>query len=260
MRFSYLPWMSETAGPGLAAPPEGSRPPCLWRACGGSSEERGPSRGSPRPLRAARTHPCALRQVVPAERVVQVEAHHVALSQGKVPLHRRAAVAASGRRRRKRREEEGARAALPAEPCRQNRAGPAGLPRPAPPRPAGAALTCGTAPRRAGDERRAGQGRWPEACQSARIRKTRFPPRLCALGSRRGNGAFPLVCQTANESYRGCLLGGPGEQGAGGERESALVSDRASGDTPQGPYRGQLAYVGRKTLLNISLCTLSSLR
>lgn len=133
-RFSYLPWMSETAGPGLAAPSGGSRPRAPGRGAlpsAGHAAGAGRSGAAPAaPLgRAARTHPCALREVVAAERVVQVEAHHVALSQGKVLLHRRTAAAAGGRRRsrrRKRREEEGARAALPAEPSRAERSGARG--------------------------------------------------------------------------------------------------------------------------------------
>lgn len=139
LRFSYLPWMS-----GSLPPPAGSRPrapghgalPLAGHAAGEERGGAGPLPRLPRPRRAARTHPCALREVVPAERVVQVEAHHVAVSQGKVLLHRRAAAAAGGRRRRrrKRREEEGARAALPAEPRRAERSGDRGMPsaRPAP--------------------------------------------------------------------------------------------------------------------------------
>lgn len=185
----------------------------------GDAGDAGPSRG-----RAARTHPGALRELVPAERVVQVEAHHVALGQGKVLLHRRAGAAAAGgqrrRRRRKRREEEGARAALPAEPSRAgpSRAEPSGAPRqPGPPRPGGTALPSPAArPLGRPGDGGAGTGGWPGACPSARVPITRFPPRLCVLEAGVGMGA---PARMANRSLRG-VLGGPVSRR---EQESALV-------------------------------------
>lgn len=97
-----------------------------------------PARGSqavPCRTEPARTHPCALREVVPAERVVQIEAHHVAVSQGELLLHCRTDTAAKGRRTEE--DEEGARAVLPAAP-----GGAFGAPSPPVSRPGGAALTC----------------------------------------------------------------------------------------------------------------------
>lgn len=133
LSFGVSPWSSEPAASGLAALQRGPgprghrhRPPASWHfplawAGGG----RGGAGGCAVPKLCcavpARTHPCALREMIPAERVVQVEAHHVAVSQREVLLHRRAA-AAAGRRA----EEEEARAVLPA-PRGGARGGPAAL-------------------------------------------------------------------------------------------------------------------------------------
>lgn len=89
--------------------------------------------------RRARTHRRALREVVTAQRVIQIEAHHLAVGQGKVLLHGRAATAGGGRRRRrKRRRKAHGRCFLRCGAVRPQPLRPA----PTPPRRSAAALTC----------------------------------------------------------------------------------------------------------------------
>lgn len=159
---------------------------------------------APRPGRAApsRTHPLALREVVAAERVVQVEAHHLAVGQGEMLLHRRAATATTtgGGGGGGRKGTGGASCGV----GRCDRSTPAPSPprlgsarlgsaQPGSARLGPAAFTCmGSGlgavgppgnPRQQGRVRKGGGGALvPEACLGARVLKTRFPPRLRGLG------------------------------------------------------------------------------
>lgn len=259
---SYLPWMS--AGPGLAVPAGGvpaprpgtrrfafggacalrerggagplprlpwAAPPALTRAlCGRWYRQSVWSRSKPTTSHSAREKCCCIAKPAPPPQ----------------------AGGRGGGERGGRRKERGRR--FLRSRARQSGAGPRDTL--GPPRRDRPHLRHGPSASPAMEGR--AQGGWPEACPSARIRKTRFPPRLCALGSRRGNRGFSLAWQT--RGFGACLLGGPGEQGAGGEQEPAWVSDTTAGATPQRHYRGQLAYVSAKHYLLLHYAPSARLR
>lgn len=202
------------AGPGLAAPAVGLPAPLPFGgACGGSGRSGAP----PAAPSAAPRRPHSPVRSAGGDT-------GTACGPGRSPPRRtqpgKSAAASPSRRHRRRRaeeegEEEGARAALPAEPSRAEPSGARGTPsaRSAPPRRGRPHLRLSPSAS-PGMEGRA-HGGWLEACPSARIRKTCFPPRLCALGSRRGNGGLPLAGRP--RVLVGCVLG-HGEQGAAGSR------------------------------------------